>query len=42
MEIQAGSQNGDPSWFTQWGAKQVHTMEIQAGLHNGDPRWLTQ
>ena len=29
---------GDPSRFTQWRSKPVHTMEIQAGSHNGDPK----
>ena len=37
MEIQAGSHNGDPSWFTPWRSKLVHTMEIQAGSHHGEP-----
>ena len=45
LEIQAGPHNGDPSRFTQWRSKPVHTMEIQsrftqwrskAGSHNGD------
>ena len=34
MEIQAGSHNGDPSQFTQWRSKPVHTMKIH--------RWFTQ
>ena len=38
MEIQAGSHNGDPRWFTQWRFKPVpktlYTMELQAGSHN--------
>ena len=41
MEIQAGSHNGDPSWFTQWRFKLVHTMEIHDGSHNGDPSRFT-
>ena len=39
MGMKAGSHNGDPSWFTQWKSKLVHTMEIQARSHNGDPSW---
>ena len=41
MEIQAGSHNGDPRWFTQRRFKPVpktlYTMELQGGSHNGDP-----
>ena len=38
MEIQAGSHYGDPSRFTQWRFKPIHTMEIQAGSQNVDPK----
>ena len=42
METQGGSHDGDPSQFTQWRPKAVHTMETQASSHNGDPRRFTQ
>ena len=46
MEIQAGSHNGDPSWFPQRGSEPVpkthYTMEIQGGSHNGNPSRFPQ
>ena len=43
MEIQAGSHNGDPSRFTQWKSKPVHTMEIQISSQelSGNPFQIT-
>ena len=32
-----GSHNGDPSRFTKWRSKLVHTMKIQGGSQNEDP-----
>ena len=32
----------NPSQFTQWRSKPVHTMEIQADSHTGDPSRFTQ